>query len=98
MDVKRAQPEIVAKIQKKFDTDKEYNSKGIMVVNSVLDLGNYYVVSMVPKNMPKDAFMINGRFKLDKKLTKIEGFNTDMDREKYLKALKSPLYLRIKPY
>lgn len=98
MEVKRDRPEIVVKIQKKFDTDKKYNSKGLMVVNSVLDLGDYYVVSMVPRNMPKDDFMIDGRFKLDKKLTKIEGFNTDMDREKYLKALKNPVYLRIKPY
>lgn len=97
MEVKREQPEIVAKIQQKFDTDKEYNSKGFMVVNSVLDLDDYYVVSMVPKNMPKDDFMVDGLFKLDKKLTKIEGFSLDMDREKYLKALKSPIYIRIKP-
>jgi hypothetical protein len=97
MEVKRKQPEIVAKIQKKFDTDKEYNSKGFMVVNSVLDLDDYYVVSMVPKNMSKDDFMVDGLFKLDKKLTKIEGFSLDMGREKYLKALKSPIYIRIKP-
>lgn len=97
MEIKRQQPELVSKIQKKFDTDKEYNSKGIMVVNSVLDLGDYYVVTMVPKNMPKDDFMIDGRFKIDKKLNKIEGFNSEMDREKYLKALKSPVYVRIKP-
>ena len=97
MEVKRSQPEIVAKIQKLFDTDKEYNSKGFMVVNSLLDLGDYYVVSMVPKIMPKDDFMIDGRFKVDKKISKIEGFSTNMDRDKYLKALKNPVYLRIKP-
>ena len=97
MKIKREQPEIVAKIQKKFDTDKEYNSKNFMVVNSVLDLGNYYVVSMVPKTMPKDDFMVDGLFKIDKKVSKIEEFGLDMDREKYLKALKNPVYIRIKP-
>lgn len=97
MEVKRYQPDVVKKIQKLFDNDEEYDSKGMMVVNSVLDLGNYYVTSMVPKNMKRDDVFEGGRFKIDKKVSKIEAFDTDMDREKYLKALNSPLYLRNKP-
>lgn len=98
MEIKRNQPEIVKNIQKMFDTDKQYNSKGIMIVNSILDLGEYYVVSMVPKSMPKDDFMVDGLFRIDKKFTSISPFLLDMNREKYLNALKKPLYIRIKQF
>lgn len=84
---------IVSNIQKAFDSNKEYGSNGTMVVNSVLDLGSYYVVNMVPKNMPKDDFFIDGLFKCDKETGKISPFCIEMDREKYLKALKNPFYL-----
>lgn len=88
-DVKK----IVYNIQKAFDSSKEFSSKGMMIVNSVLDLGSYYVVNMVPKNMPKDDFFIDGLFKCDKETGKISPFNIQMDREKYFKALKNPFYL-----
>ena len=84
---------IVDNIYKAFEADKEYGSNGKMVVNSVLDLGSYYVANMVPKNMPKDEFFIDGLFKFDKKTGKVSPFCIEMDREKYLKALKNPFYL-----
>ena len=86
--------ELVKLIQKKFDTDKEYNSKGLMIVQSILDLGDYFVVTMTLRNLPKDDFMVDGQFKLDKKLSKITPFSPEMDREKYFKALEKPLYVR----
>lgn len=84
---------IVSNIQRAFDTNKEYNSKGIMVVNSVLDLGSYYVVNMVPKNISKDDFFIDGLFKCDKQTGNITPFSVQDDKDKYMKALKNPFYL-----
>jgi len=84
---------IVSNIKKAFDNSKEFNSKGLMVINSILDLDSYYVVNMVPKNMSKDDFFIDGLFKCDKETGKISPFCVEMDREKYLKALKNPFYL-----
>lgn len=85
---------VVRNLQKAFDNSKEWSSNGMMVINSVLDLGSYYVVTLVPKNMKPDDFFIDGRFKAYKSTGKIEPFSTDMDREKYLKALKNPFYVK----
>ena len=94
MEIKRDSNELVKNIQKAFDTSKEYSSNGFMVVNSILDLGKYYVVSMIPKTIPKGEGFNGGLFKLDKKLSKIEGFHPIMDNERYLKALQNPLYVK----
>lgn len=85
---------VVRNLQKAFDNSKEWSSNGTMVINSVLDLESYYVVTLVPKNMKPDDFFIDGRFKVNKSTGKIEPFSTDMDREKYLKALKNPFYVK----
>lgn len=94
MEVKRDLKELVNNVQKAFDTSKDYSSNGFMVVNSILDLGNYYVVSLVPKTIPKGEGFNGGLYKLDKSLKKIEGFHPIMDNERYLKALQNPLYVK----
>ena len=68
-----------------------------MTINSILDLGNYYVVSVVPKNMKFNDTFEGGLFKVDKKLSNILPFSVDSDRAKYLSALKKePIYKRTK--
>lgn len=87
--------ELVKKITATFNNTKDYQiTKDGMTVNSILDLGDYYVVSVVPKNIKIDETFMDGLFKIDKGFKKVEPFGLDMDRKKYLEALKKPLYVR----
>lgn len=63
-------------------------------INSILDLGDYYVVNLQLTKTPKDDFMLDNLYKVEKSSGKISGFAIDMDRKKYLSALKHPIYVR----
>ena len=85
----------INKLIEVFDNSKDYQlTKNDMTINSVLDLGNYYVVSVVPKNIKINETFMDGLFRIDKKLSSVKPFSLEDDRAKYLKALKNPLYVR----
>ena len=63
------------------------------IINSILDLGSYYVVSLTKPNLSKDEFMLDNLYKIDKTLSSIKEFSIIDDREKYLQALKKPVYV-----
>lgn len=73
--------------------EKRFNNKNFDI-NSVLDLGDYYVFSIVPKKIQSDEYYLDGLFKIDKQFKDFDEFNLEMDRQKYLNALKNPLYVR----
>lgn len=83
---------------KAFDNSKKYHlTEDNMTINSILDLGDYYVVSVVPKNIKINETFEGGLFKVDKNLSNISPFSVDNDRAKYLSALKNRLlYKRTK--
>ena len=57
-------------------------------------MGKYYVITVFLKNTPKDDFLVDNLFKVDKNVTKIVGFNISEDRDAYFAALKKPIYLQ----
>ena len=56
----------------------------------ILDLGDYYVSSLGPKN--SDEGLNDGHIQIDKKTYKVSSFSPIMDMENFLKATKSPIY------
>ena len=83
--------EIVDILNKVLSKYKEFKNQE---VQSVLDLGSYYVVALTYKNLKPDEFVLDNEWKIDKKTFKMTSFRLDMDRQKYLKSLKNPLYVR----
>lgn len=63
-------------------------------VNSVLDLGNYYVVNLQKNGLNADEFVLDSLYKVDKKTKKVSSFTLAENRKAYLNALKNPLYLK----
>lgn len=63
-------------------------------VNSILDLGTYYVVNLQKNSSNPENFILDNLYKMDKKTKKVESFVIDDDRKAYLNALKNPLYLK----
>lgn len=63
-------------------------------VNSILDLGTYYVVNLQKNSSNPENFILDNLYKMDKKTKKVESFVIDDDRKTYLNALKNPLYLK----
>lgn len=63
-------------------------------VNSILDLGTYYVVNLQKNSSNSENFILDNLYKMDKKTKKVESFVIDDDRKAYLNALKNPLYLK----
>lgn len=85
----------VNKVLAVFDNSKDYKlTKDGMTINSILDLGDYYVVSVCPKNIKINETFEGGLFKIDKKLSSVKPFSLEEDRAKYLKAVKNPIYMR----
>lgn len=64
------------------------------VVNSVLDLGHYYVVSLTRPGLPDSVSIVDGLYALDKEGKKPREFCVNDDRAAYLKALQKPIYVR----
>lgn len=64
-------------------------------INSIYDLGTYYVVSLIPNGMKQtdDSFICDPYHKIDKKSGKISGFTPMMDIKAFKKALKDPIYM-----
>ena len=63
-------------------------------VNSVLDLGNYYIVNLQKNGLNVDEFVLDSLYKVDKKTKKVSSFTLAENRKAYLNALKNPLYLK----
>ena len=63
-------------------------------VNSVLDLGDYYVVNLQKNGLNADEFVLDSLYKVDKKTKKVSSFTPAENRKAYLNALKNPLYLK----
>ena len=63
-------------------------------VNSILDLGTYYVVNLQKNSSNPENFILDNLYKMDKKTKKVESFVIDDDRKAYLNALKNPLYIK----
>ena len=63
-------------------------------VNSILDLGTYYVVNLQKNSSNPENFILDNLYKMDKKTKKVESFVINDDRKAYLNALKNPLYLK----
>lgn len=63
-------------------------------VNSILDLGTYYVANLQKNSSNPENFILDNLYKMDKKTKKVESFVIDDDRKAYLNALKNPLYLK----
>ena len=66
------------------------------VINSILDLESYYVVSLTRPVLKKDEFMLDGLYAVDKKTYHIKPFSVSMDSKRYGKALENPLYIKSK--
>jgi hypothetical protein len=71
--------------------DKSFKKKEI---NSILDLDEYWVISIIPKGLSKDDYVLDGLFKVNKRTYMISEFNVNDDRAAYLSALKHPVYVR----
>lgn len=85
----------VNKILAVFDNSKDYKlTKDGMTINSILDLGDYYVVSVCPKNIKLDETFEDGLFKIDKNFKSVIPFCVNDDRKKYLSALKDGIIYR----
>lgn len=67
-------------------------------VLSIFDMGNYYIFSMVPKKLfSTNSEMVDCLQRLDPKTGKIVGFSPSEDREKFIKAVQNPVYMRKEP-
>ncbi len=85
----------VNKVLAAFDNSKDYKlTKDGMTINSILDLGDYYVVSVCPKNIKINETFEGGLFKIDKNFKSITPFCVNDDRKKYLSALKNGIIYR----
>ena len=85
----------VNKVLAVFDNSKDYKlTKDGMTINSILDLGDYYVVSVCPKNIKINETFEGGLFKVDKAIKTVQPFAVDSDRKKYLSALKNGIIYR----
>lgn len=63
-------------------------------INSILDLGEYYVINLQKETSNSDDFILDSLYKLDKKTRKISSFTLEENRKAYLKALNNPFYLK----
>ena len=68
---------------------KEY-SEGI--VEAVMDSGNSFIVSIIPKNLKDGDMSLDSFFKVDKKTKKVSEYSPVMDPEEFKKALKNIVY------
>lgn len=85
----------IDKFTKVFDNSKDYKlTKDGMTINSILDLGDYYVVSVCPKNIKINETFEDGLFKVDKAIKTVQPFAVDSDRKRYLSALKDGIIYR----
>lgn len=71
--------------------EKQYSG---FYVNSILDLGAYWVVNLQKESSNPDDFILDNLYKMDKKSKKISSFTIDENRKTYIKSLKKPVYLK----
>lgn len=65
-------------------------------MNSILDLGQYYVVNLTRDGLSDDEFVLDNLYRVDKRTFNIKEFAVSDDRQSYLKASKRPIYIRNK--
>lgn len=80
---------------KRIKDGVDRNIKG-MVLNSVYDYGNKYLISIAPKEEKNDEFLMDPFYTVEKKTFKLSGFSPRMDPDGFSKAMKNKLYTRTK--
>lgn len=61
-------------------------------VTSTMDAGNKFIISLVPNNLKKGEFVLDGFFSVDKKTGKVNEYSPVMDTEEFKRAMKNVVY------
>lgn len=65
-----------------------------MVINSILDLGTYYVVNLTKPNLKNGDFVLDNLYSVNKQNNKIKSFIVGDDPKRYNDAMKRPVYIK----
>lgn len=63
-----------------------------LVLGTVMDAGDSYIVALTKENLPKDAYVMDSTYECMKKDGSIKPFIVGLNTDKYKKALKNIVY------